>query len=42
MAQNSGLILDINERLHLLKVHLPDDESDHVLSIAYNILAGGV
>ena len=42
MAQNIGLIRDINERVHLLKVHLPYHESDHVLSIAYNILAGGV
>ena len=31
----------INEDLHLLKVHLPYHESDHVLSIAYNILGGG-
>src|SRR6266571_78373 len=27
--------------MHLLKVHLPYHESDHVLNIAYNILAGG-
>jgi hypothetical protein len=25
----------------LLKVHLPYHESDHVLNIAYNLLAGG-
>jgi hypothetical protein len=31
----------IDRRLHLLKVHLPYHESDHVLTIAYNILAGG-
>ena len=32
----------IDEHLHLLKVHLPYHESDHVLNLAYNILAGGV
>lgn len=31
----------IDERLHLLKFHFPYHESDHVLNIAYNILAGG-
>ena len=29
------------QNLHLLKRHLPYHESDHVLNIAYNILAGG-
>lgn len=42
MAQKIGLVQDINDRLHLLKVHLPYHESDHVLSVAYNIVAGGV
>ena len=28
-------------RVQLLKVHLPYHESDHVLNIAYNLLAGG-
>ncbi len=42
MVQRLGLIEDINRDLHLLKVHLPYYESDHVLNIAYNILAGGV
>jgi hypothetical protein len=41
VARRSGLIKDIDRRLHLLKVHLPYHESDHVLNIAYNILAGG-
>ena len=27
--------------LHVLKRHLPYHESDHVLNIAFNILAGG-
>jgi hypothetical protein len=35
------LVRDIDEALQLLKRHQPYHESDHVLSIAYNILAGG-
>jgi len=42
MVQRLGLIEDIDQNLKLLKVHLPYHESDHVLNIAYNILAGGV
>ena len=42
MVQRLGLVEDIDCNLHLLKVHLPYHESDHVLNIAYNILAGGV
>ena len=42
MVQRLGLVEDINRNLKLLKVHLPYHESDHVLNIAYNILAGGV
>jgi len=41
MAREIGLIDDIDESLHLLKRHLPYHESDHVLNIAYNLLAGG-
>ena len=41
MVQRLGLVEDINEHLHLLKVHLPYHESDHVLNLAYNLLAGG-
>lgn len=41
MVQRLGLVEDIDRNLHLLKVHLPYHESDHVLNIAYNILAGG-
>jgi hypothetical protein len=37
----SGLVNEIDERLELLKRHLPYHESDHVLNIAYNIIAGG-
>jgi hypothetical protein len=41
MVQRLGLVEDIDGSLKLLKVHLPYHESDHVLNIAYNILAGG-
>ena len=41
LARRTGLIEAIDARLHLLKVHLPYHESDHVLNIAYNLLAGG-
>ena len=41
MVQRLGLVKEIDEHLHLLKVHLPYHESDHVLNLAYNILAGG-
>lgn len=36
-----GLREQINESLHLLRRHLPYHESDHVLSLAYNVLTGG-
>ena len=41
LVQHLGLVEDINRNLHLLKVHLPYHESDHVLNLAYNLLAGG-
>jgi len=41
MAQKLGLVRDLNDNLHLLKRHQPYFESDHVLNIAYNLLAGG-
>jgi hypothetical protein len=41
LAVNSGLVDAVNEKLHLLKRHLPYHESDHVLNIAYNALTGG-
>src|SRR5947209_3505294 len=41
IARRTGLIADIDQKLHLLKRHLPYHESDHVLNIAFNILAGG-
>src|SRR5262249_62366995 len=42
LAQKVGLIQEIDRKLHLLKRHLPYHESDHVLNIAFNILAGGL
>ncbi len=41
LAKQLGLIDAIDQRLHLLKVHLPYHESDHVLNLAYNPLCGG-
>ena len=41
LAKNSGLIEAINEKVYLLKRHLPYHESDHVLNITYNTLTGG-
>lgn len=41
LARKIGLIDAIDRDLHLLKVHLPYHESDHVLNIAYNILCDG-
>jgi len=40
-ARRYGLIEAIDRKLHLLKIHQPYHESDHVLNIAYNLLAGG-
>ena len=40
MVQRSGLVGEINEKIKLLKFHVPYHESDHVLNIAYNVLAG--
>jgi hypothetical protein len=41
LARKLGLIDDIDRDLLLLKRHQPYHESDHVLNIAYNLLAGG-
>lgn len=41
LARRIGLIDAIDKRLHLLKIHLPYHESDHVLNLAYNALADG-
>jgi hypothetical protein len=41
LARRVGLPQLIDEHIHLLKRHLPYHESDHVLCLAYNILADG-
>ena len=41
LARRTGLIRDIDSNVHVLKRHLPYHESDHVLNIAFNIMAGG-
>jgi hypothetical protein len=41
LVRKLGLAEAIDERLHLLKYHLPYHESDHVLNFAYNALCGG-
>lgn len=41
MVQRLGLVDQIDKSLELLKVHLPYHESDHVLNLTYNLLAGG-
>ena len=41
LARQTGLAKAIDEKLELLKRHLPYHESDHVLNIAYNILCNG-
>ncbi len=41
LAQETGLVEAIDNHLHLLKVHVPYHESDHVLNIAYNALCEG-
>jgi hypothetical protein len=38
LVKQVGLAEAINARLHLLKVHQPYHESDHVLNLAYNAL----
>jgi len=41
LVQKLGLPEVINQKIPLLKLNLPYTESDHVLNIAYNLLAGG-
>jgi len=41
MVTKLGLDKAINDALRLLKIHAPYFESDHVLNMAYNVLAGG-
>ena len=41
MVRSIGLAGSIDERVHVFKRHFPYHESDHVLSLAYNVLCGG-
>jgi hypothetical protein len=41
MVSQLGLAEEINRHVPLFKFYLPYAESDHVLNIAYNLLAGG-
>ena len=41
MVGHVGLAKQIDKRLHLLQIHKPYHESDHVLNLAYNPLCGG-
>jgi len=41
MVNKLGLAEKIDELVHVLKMHVPYHESDHVLNIAYNSLCGG-
>jgi hypothetical protein len=41
LLKQLGLPQAIDEKLHLLKIHQPYHESDHVLALSYNALCGG-
>jgi hypothetical protein len=41
LARRVGLMDAIDDHLHVLKIHLPYHESDHVLNLAYNALCDG-
>lgn len=41
LSRKTGLLKEIDKELELLKRHLPYHESDHIVNMAYNILAGG-
>src|SRR6516225_1735752 len=41
LVRKLGLAEAIDSRLHLLQIHLPYHESDHVLNFAYNALCDG-
>jgi len=42
LAQETGLVEAIDRRLHVLKIHRPYHESDHVLNLAYNAMCEGI
>jgi len=41
LARKTGLIRRLDEKVNVLKLHVPYFESDHILNIAYNQLCGG-
>jgi hypothetical protein len=41
LVRELGLAQAIDDHLHVLKLHLPYHDSDHVLTFAYNALCGG-
>jgi hypothetical protein len=41
LARRVGLIDAIDQRLHVLKIHMPYHDSDHVLNFGYNALCQG-
>ena len=41
LAEHTGLVHEIDRRVHVLKRHCPYQESDHVLNFAINALCGG-
>lgn len=41
MVRSLGLAQAIDRHVHVFKRHFPYHESDHVLNLAYNVLAGG-
>jgi len=42
LAQQVGLVEAIDRHVHVLLIHLPYHESDHVLNLAYNALCEGI
>jgi Transposase DDE domain group 1 len=41
LAKDIGLIDAIDKNLHILKIHMPYSDSDHVLNLAFNPLCNG-
>ncbi len=41
LVKSLQLAEEIDEHIHLLKIHRPYHESDHILNMTYNILTGG-
>jgi hypothetical protein len=41
LVREVGVITAIDKRLHLLKVHTPQQESDHEMTNVINMLCGG-